>query len=380
MKKILFDGTSMQKSPWAKFHGGGEYAKIIMREALKHNYKFDIVFDSRRETPADVQKIVTTKALQVHSIDSKEGLYALIDNEGYDAFYAALPYDYTDYPCKAQFIGTIHGLRNIELPYTWERARMEPKPHKKLVFCMAAICKPLAKMLRNRHIAKMRSILSIKGAKFIVVSNTTKSSIKYFFPDLDADVLKVGYSPFDLGSPEMQEVKSDYYMMVSANRFEKNVPLAIKAFDTLFSKGLLPGKRVAITGCDAGAFYTKVKNPDRFDFLPYLSHEDLLRLYRNAFCMVYPSINEGFGYPPIMAMGFRVPVIASSSTSMSEVLAGGALYFAPTSAEDLCNRILQIELDADSRKALIERGYDRAQWLKETVAKQMSPVLDYIFT
>ena len=64
-----------------------------------------------------------------------------------------------------------------------------------------------------------------------------------------------------------------------------------------------------------------------------ISHHKLVSLYRRAACLVFPSLYEGFGAPPLEAMACGTPVVTSDRTSLPE-LAGDAVgtSSAPTTA------------------------------------------------
>jgi glycosyltransferase involved in cell wall biosynthesis len=63
--------------------------------------------------------------------------------------------------------------------------------------------------------------------------------------------------------------------------------------------------------------------------LGYLSRADLVKVVAGARCMVYPSVYEGFGLPPLESMACGVPVIASNVTSLPEVVGEAGLQLAP---------------------------------------------------
>ena len=63
--------------------------------------------------------------------------------------------------------------------------------------------------------------------------------------------------------------------------------------------------------------------------LPFLSDSDLRNAYKHCYALVYPSYFEGFGYPPLEAMAFAKPVIASYSTSIPEILETAPIYICP---------------------------------------------------
>ena len=102
-------------------------------------------------------------------------------------------------------------------------------------------------------------------------------------------------------------------------------------------------------------------------------------MYERAFCFVYPSLNEGFGYPPLKAMGYGTPVAASSATSIPEVCGDAACYFSPTNIDDMANRILRIDLNTSFREKLVERGYVRVHELLDKQNHDVSNLLKMIF-
>ncbi len=81
----------------------------------------------------------------------------------------------------------------------------------------------------------------------------------------------------------------------------------------------------------------------------------LVDLYRSAGCLVFPSLYEGFGLPPLEAMACGCPVAVSNATSLPEVCGDAAEYFDPLSPEDMAAAILRA---LDGR--LVERGLARA--------------------
>ena len=378
--KILFDGTSTQSSTRAAFHGGGEYAKFMLRAAIEHGYRFDIVFSNRLFTDSQIEELVSgSDGIEVYHVDSKYEIYNLLEDGNYDTFYSALPTSYSDYQGSARLIGVVHGLRAAELPWDYYRYKYESQWKQRFVSWLISHCPYIQRCLKRKHISQSHQLLRVEGAKFVTASNHTKYAMLAFYPELKPENINVFYSPFSAKQSDFPEQDRDFYLMVSGNRYEKNVYRAMKVFDNLFSHGRLSGKKVVITGCGKEPFWNEIKNKNRFELKPYVSKEELDTLYGQAFCFVYPSLNEGFGYPPLQAMAGGTPVIASSATSIPEVCDDAACYFSPKNEDDLAARILRVEGDAAYRRTLINRGRRRVAELLELQNKQIEEELQLIF-
>jgi glycosyltransferase involved in cell wall biosynthesis len=95
-------------------------------------------------------------------------------------------------------------------------------------------------------------------------------------------------------------------------------------------------------------------------FLGMVPEEDLPVLYSGSWVFVFPSLYEGFGLPLVEAMACGVPVIASNTSSIPEVVGEAALLVPPTQPEAFAEAILRLGNDEDLRRTMIEKGLRRA--------------------
>lgn len=85
-------------------------------------------------------------------------------------------------------------------------------------------------------------------------------------------------------------------------------------------------------------------------FLGYVPDDDLAALLTGAEALVFPSLFEGFGLPPIEAMACGTPVIATQVPAMDEVLAGAALFVPPRDPAAIARAACKL-LDSPARRA-----------------------------
>ena len=76
--------------------------------------------------------------------------------------------------------------------------------------------------------------------------------------------------------------------------------------------------------------------------LGHVSRDELVRLYRTASGLVFPSLYEGFGQPPLEAMACGCPVASSNAAALPEVCGNGARLFDPTSIDDMIAAVDEI--------------------------------------
>lgn len=94
--------------------------------------------------------------------------------------------------------------------------------------------------------------------------------------------------------------------------------------------------------------------------------------------MIYPSLNEGFGYPPMEAMNYGVPVLASPFASIYEVCDNAALYFNPLDYKEIKNRIIQITYNQSLYKQFKVKGMRRAEIIRAQQDKDLRELVDWI--
>jgi glycosyltransferase involved in cell wall biosynthesis len=105
------------------------------------------------------------------------------------------------------------------------------------------------------------------------------------------------------------------------------------------------------------------QSPYRRDirFLGFVEDAALPILYLAADAMVYPSLFEGFGMPPIEAMSCGCPVLSSRRGSLDEVLGNSAGIFDPERVDEIVEALKRVAGDFQWREALRDAGLRNAR-------------------
>ena len=95
--------------------------------------------------------------------------------------------------------------------------------------------------------------------------------------------------------------------------------------------------------------------------LGYQPREDLAVVMSGALCLVYPSIYEGFGLPPLEAMASGVPVISSNVSSIPEVVGDSGVLIDPHDTEALSEAMERMIEDNIYRNQMAQKALERSQ-------------------
>lgn len=91
-----------------------------------------------------------------------------------------------------------------------------------------------------------------------------------------------------------------------------------------------------------------------------VTDEDVVVLMRNATCLAFPSLFEGFGLPVAEAMACGCPVLTSDRGALAEVAGDAAVIVDPTDVGSIAEGLLRLAGDSNLREDLRRRGLARA--------------------
>jgi glycosyltransferase involved in cell wall biosynthesis len=148
-----------------------------------------------------------------------------------------------------------------------------------------------------------------------------------------------------------------FALAVSSTSPHKNFAMAVRAFELLSD---LDCDLVVAGGANPRVFAGASGLGENVKHLGYVTDAELRALYEGALCLIYPSVYEGFGLPPLEAMVCGCPVIASNAASLPEVCGAAALYCDAQDPACIAAAVRALAADPALREQLRGRARQRA--------------------
>ncbi len=353
--RILFDARMAQ---WT---GVGRYITGLVPTLFRMDPKDEYIVllnpgDATDFCPdlPNVRKVFCRRALKPYSLSEQMFLHRELGRHGADLVH--IPHFNVPRLVPPPFIVTIHDLIYLLFP--------EDAPSR-LAFWAAK------RMIRS----------AVRRAEMILsVSENTRADLVRLL-DVDADRIRVSwlgppnFRAVSPGTASLEGLDGPYLLYTGNHSPHKNLKTLLEALDLLRRDGLdlklvITGKRdrhtpsvetrVAALGLGKHVIFTG-KVPD----------EKLVALYAGAAVLVFPSLYEGFGIPPLEAFASGVPVVASRAASIPEVLGDAALLVDPRDPAAFRDAISKVTRDEAMRIDLVDRGRKRLEafsWEKTAAA------------
>lgn len=211
----------------------------------------------------------------------------------------------------------------------------------------------------NNWNRRMASIIELyknnKNVNLVTVSEYSRYSLQFNYGI--SNRIEVLYSPQRLVEEKNEidnvqlrnliDSKKKYYLLLGGNRPLKNAQRVLSAF------------KVYTEECDSSCYLVtigmKTSYFNNHIVLPYLTAGDLNFAYKKCYALIFPSMFEGFGYPPIEAMQYGKPILVSNVSSIPEICKDAAIYFSPFYVSDIYRAFCKLNDDnyeEFSRKSL----------------------------
>jgi glycosyltransferase involved in cell wall biosynthesis len=228
----------------------------------------------------------------------------------------------------------------------------------------------------------------LRAERVIAVSNATQRDVETamgiapekihrIYDALDQGFVDLGQRerPFARSVLERYGVTYPYVLYAGSIRPQKNVPRLVEAFTVL--RGELANDpvyaerfaelRLIVIGGDSSqnpavrVAVSRTRSSGYVRFFGFVSPETLRTFYENAAAFAFPSLNEGFGLPPLEAMACGTPVLTSNVSSLPEVVGDAAVLVNPDNVFEIARGLREILTGEALRTRLIAAGHEQVK-------------------
>lgn len=181
--------------------------------------------------------------------------------------------------------------------------------------------------------------------------------------------------PLLLGIQEKYHLPYKFILSLGTIEPRKNLIALLRAFEVMHASGHPELMKYSLViageeGWNSGKFFEYVKKSpvkEKIILTGFVADEDKPGLYSLASAFVYPSLYEGFGFPPLEAIACGVPVIVSHTSALPEVVGTSALLIDPYRPEEILQSLRQLLLSKELQLAFRNTGpvqASRFSWVR----------------
>lgn len=377
MKKyhILFDLISTQ----GYINGGAEFTlktlQIILEKYDIERHQLFFLYDSKIPIVyewASPEYLEKELHFQCIDIASKKSIGQIISQHKIDVFFVGIgqrlvKYRYKDIRCR--MIIFFLDLSNIEIHhYGFEYILRSKSAFKLLKIFTRDKLNAVLKYFNKKKMEQIFTFSANENVEIFTISEYSKESLTYFFPIIKSPI-SVIYCPekiiehdTSISNSKLKEIidsKVDYFIILAADRIFKNAKFALAVFEKFANEN--PNFYLLTIGFEKKEFQNHLT-------LPYLSSSDLDHAIKNSYSLIFPTLFEGFGYPPIEAMKYGKPILCSNVCSIPEILSDAPIYFSPFYQVDLFIALKKVVKEYNQ---LSEKSFLRYQIINKKQTESM---------
>ncbi len=326
--------------------GIGSYIRCLLPEMfrLSPEDKFILFGNAEKLSYYSSKKNVKIIGWNAPVYSIKEQLSSPIDKEDIDLLHS--PHFNVPIFTKKKLVVTIHDLIYLLVPESVKNPMAK-------IYAKFMIANALKKADRIISVSKntRKDIFEIFGKKYDEKIETIHEAADPAYRKLeDAEGFQIIRKKYNL--PDR------FILYVGSIKPHKNVSGLIEVYQKLKSWGA-PHGLVLVGRFDKKEKKVK-KKIDSIDGVRYLgevSKRDLVYIYNLADILVHLSFYEGFGLTILEAMRCGTPVVASETSSITEIAGNAALKVSPRNISEIADTVFNVLINPDLRNGLIEEGY-----------------------
>ncbi|NJI75004.1 glycosyltransferase family 4 protein [Sphingobacterium kitahiroshimense] len=247
------------------------------------------------------------------------------------------------YSCKFLYV---HGVRMLEMPYDKYSYKYYTFPNNFVNFIKNAF---LNKYYKSKATDLLNSTEKLVGNVKLL---TPSEHSKYIFLSQKNFNREISVLPPFLNKPiHPEELRLDFnepfILFLNADRWVKNSYRFLRAYDELIKQGKIKNIKLVMVG--KPIFHEDFS--DEVVYFDYLNRGNLEWLMKNALFLAYPSLNEGFGYPPVDCLKYNTPVLCTAISATNIVYNGSVVFVNPFNIDEIKSRILYMIDNLDHLKS-----------------------------
>lgn len=234
----------------------------------------------------------------------------------------------------------------------------------------ASTLSPLVYKFKHNAFKLTIKLAALRAQHILTVSEFSKQDIIKTLK-INPDNITVTHLGFNLpNKPSIQEEQKKPFMLnVGVQYPHKNHQLLLNLFPKLIHPAVASWDLI-ITGPHGPFTDNLTQNINhinqqcthktgRIKLITNTTDAELTNLYEKARILLFPSLYEGFGLPPLEAMTHGTPVIASNQSSIPEICGNAALLLDPRAQAKWIDAIITIATEKRFAESLISRGHLR---------------------
>ncbi|MDP1883792.1 MAG: glycosyltransferase family 1 protein [Candidatus Moranbacteria bacterium] len=227
--------------------------------------------------------------------------------------------------------------------------------------------------------------MCLRADRVIAVSDSSAQDVAKLFRIRQEKIrivhsgLSEKFKVLDRNNGELIRVKEKYSLPYKFILFlgtiepRKNIAAIVAAYSQLQKDAAGAGQEeiakygLVIAGSDGwlnGEIFAEInasKFRDKIIVAKFINEADKAYVMNLASLFVYPSVFEGFGFPPLEAMACGVPVITSNNSSLPEIVGNGGIMIDPHKPDELCRAMKEVIMDKGLRDDLVAKGFVQAK-------------------
>lgn len=239
----------------------------------------------------------------------------------------------------------------------------------------------IVRPLLAKRVMGVITVSHFSKAELLKYLHVKPSKITPIYPGISnffcpQDPVRVNNFKSETGLPQK------YVLCLSSLAANKNYGRLIKAWTLIEENGLINDYHLVVVGGSAKSLLPMqieglISRASRIRMLGYVEDKHLPLIYSGARLFVFPSIYEGFGFPPLEAMACGVPVVVSNCSAIPEIVGDAGYYFDPCDEQSIAEAIVKVVKDVDLSSNLSRKGFCKIKnynW--EITARQLIELME----